>query len=134
MQTLVIDGYNIIHAIPEIEELLDESLEAARIGLIRLLIEFRDSRKDAGCICIVFDGKSEKADEETMVSEGITAIYTNSGKDADNKILEIIRESAHPGAITVVSDDNFLYNNTRSLGARIKTVEEFRRMFSRFRG
>lgn len=131
MQTLVIDGYNVIHSIPEIEDLLGESLEAARIGLIQLLSKFKNLRKDVRRIFIVFDGKSEEFDEEIIVSPGITAIYTNYSKDADNKILEIIKNSSHPGSITVISDDNFLYNNTRSLGAHIKTVEGFRRLLKR---
>jgi len=129
MQTLVIDGYNVIHAIPDIEGLLEESLEAARIGLIRMVTEFKNSRKDVQRIFIVFDGKSEGPDQEVAVSEGITAIYTPTGKEADNKILEIIKDSDQPQSITVISNDNFLYNNARSLGARIKTVRDFCRMF-----
>ena len=128
MQTLIIDGYNVIHAIPEIEELLDESLEAARIGLIRLLSEFKNSRKDIERIYVVFDGKAEMFDEETAVAPDITAVYTQSGKEADDKILEIIKDSRDPASITVISNDNFLYNNSRVHGARIKTVKEFSRM------
>lgn len=128
MQTLIIDGYNVIHAIPEIEGLLDESLQAARIGLVRFLTEFKEARKDIKKIFIVFDGKSGEFPEETAVSPGITAIYTRDGQEADEKIVEIIKDAQNPGLITVVSDDNFLYNNTRALGGRIKTVKDMRRM------
>ncbi len=128
MQTLIIDGYNVIHAIPEIEELLDESLEAARIGLIRFLTEFKGVRKDIRKIFIVFDGKSGELPEETAVSPGITAIYTKDGQEADEKIVEILKDAPKPELITVVSNDNFLYNNTRALGGRIKTVKDIRRM------
>jgi ribosomal protection tetracycline resistance protein len=128
MQTLIIDGYNVIYAIPEIENLLDESLEAARIGLVRLLSGFKGLRGDVENIVIVFDGKAGFFDEENTVSPGMKTIYTHGSKDADDKILEIIRDSNRPDLITVVSDDNFLHNNTRSLGARIKTVKEFYRM------
>ncbi|NQU74469.1 MAG: NYN domain-containing protein [Candidatus Omnitrophica bacterium] len=128
MRTLIIDGYNVIHKIPQIEDLLDESLEAARIGLIRLLSEFKDSRKDVEHIYVVFDGKAEMFDEEVPVGPAITAIYTHSKKSADNKILELIKNSDKPNVITVISDDNFLYNNTRVHGARIKTIREFCRI------
>jgi len=129
MRTLIVDGYNVIYGIPKIEELLDESLEAARIGLVRLLLEFKGSRKDVERIYVVFDGRAEGADEETSAAPGITAIYTHSKKDADDKILEIIKDSTGPHLITVISNDNFLYNNARVHGARIKTVKEFLRMF-----
>ena len=129
MGTYIIDGYNAIHAIPEIEDLLGESLEAARIGLVRLLVVFRDSRKDVDRIFVVFDGRSDGPDEEVAVAEGITAIFTRSSKEADRKILDIINDSNQPESITVVSNDNFIHNNSRSLGARMKNVRDFRRMF-----
>jgi len=128
IRTFIIDGYNVIYAIGEIEELLDESLEAARIGLTRLLLEFKGSRKDVGEVIMVFDGKSEGFDEESVVGPGLKSVYTRKGKEADDKILSIIKASPNPEDITVVSNDNFLYNNTRSLGARIMTVEEFCRI------
>lgn len=131
MQTLIIDGYNVIYAVPEIEELLGESLEAARIRLIRFLLEAKNSRKDIERVCVVFDGKAEGYDEETSAAPGITAIYTQKGKDADKKILEIIKNSADPGIITVVSNDNFIFNNSRVHGARMKTVSEFLKMIKR---
>ena len=128
MQTLIIDGYNVIYAIPEIEDLMDESLEAARTGLIKLLERLKNSRKDIGRIYVVFDSRGQERDQEVSAALGITAVYTSKGRDADKKIIEIIRDSVEPGSITVVSNDNFLYNNTRAHGGRIKTVEEFRRM------
>lgn len=131
MNTLIIDGYNVIYAIPEIEDLLGESLEAARTALIRMLLEFKNSRKDTDHIYVVFDGKADGFDEEISAAPGITAIYTHSEKEADKKILEIIKDSDRPQVITVVSNDNFLYNNSRVHGARVKTVEEFCRMLKR---
>jgi len=68
MQILIIDGYNLIYAIPQLEELLDESLEAARCGLIRLIIDFKSSRKDVEKAYIVFDGRGELGDEEVTES------------------------------------------------------------------
>lgn len=131
MKTLIIDGYNVIYAIPQIEELLDESLELARQALIRLVSEFKGARRDIEKVYVVFDGKADGFDEETTLASGISAVYTRSGKEADNKIIELIRDSANPGFITVVSNDNFLYNNSRSLGARIMRVEEFQKALKR---
>jgi predicted RNA-binding protein with PIN domain len=128
MRTLIIDGYNVIHAIPRLEEMLDESLEAARAGLAQLASEFKDSRKDIERVCIVFDGKGEFSDEQESAGSGVTAFYTQKGKDADRKIMEMIKDSQDPADITVVSNDNFVHNNSRSLGARIKNVREFRRL------
>lgn len=128
MQTFIVDGYNLIHAIPRIEELLDESLESARTGLIQLFSGFKRSRGDVGDIYIVFDGRSDNLNDEETLDSGIKIVYTHSSKEADSKIVEIIKESPRPELITVVSNDNFLYNNARSLGARIKTVREFCRM------
>ena len=129
MHTLIIDGYNVIHAIPQLEEMLDESLEAARAGLVQFMSDFNKSRKDINRTYVVFDGKAELYDEEEHAAAGIIVIYTRKGTDADKKIVDIIREAPEPADITVVSNDNFVYNNSRALGARVKSVEEFRRMF-----
>ncbi len=128
MQTLIVDGYNLIYAIPELEDLLDESLESARIGAIRLFSDFINSRKDIDHVYIVFDGQAEFGDEEVPADSGITAVYTTGKKTADEKILEIIKESKRPDQITVISNDNFLYNNVRIHGGRVKTVNEFLKM------
>jgi predicted RNA-binding protein with PIN domain len=124
MKTLVIDGYNVIHAIPELEEMLDESLQAARAGLAQFASGLKGSRKDVERVYIVFDGKGEEGDEEESAGDGVTALYTKKGKDADSKIMELIKDAKNPSDITVISNDNFVYNNTRSLGARVKTVKE----------
>lgn len=128
---MIIDGYNVIHFIPEIEKLLDESLEAARIGLINLLSELKASRKDIGHIYVVFDGKSDIFDAGSSVAPGITAVYTRHGKDADRRIIDIVKQAPEPDSISVVSNDNFLYNNVRAHGGRIKTVEELCRMLKK---
>jgi len=129
MRTLIIDGYNVIYAIPELEELLGESLEAARAGLVRLLTRAKDSRRDIERLYVVFDGRADDDDGESTVAPGITAIYTQRKKDADQKIVEMVRDAARADAITVVSNDNFLYNNVRAHGAYVEGVEEFCRRY-----
>jgi len=59
----------------------------------------------------------------------VTAVYTHSHKEADDKILEIIQGIKKPGSATVISNDNFIYNNSRAYGAFVKSSEEFCRMF-----
>ncbi|MEI8176404.1 MAG: NYN domain-containing protein [Candidatus Omnitrophota bacterium] len=128
MRTLIVDGYNLIYAIPELEELLDESLEAAREGLIRFLAEFKGGRRDIERLYVVFDGKDGFMSDEISVGQGITAIFSRSARTADEKIIDIVKDAQNPESITVVSNDNFLYNNVRVHGGRIKTVDEFLRM------
>jgi len=128
MNILIIDAYNVIYAMPELEELLNESLEAARIGLVRMLIELKEGRGDIERITVVFDGREEHADEEASVAPGIMAVYTHTHKEADRKIIEIIEDSPNPAEITVISNDNYLYNNVRAHGARVKSVQQFSSM------
>jgi len=50
---LLVDGYNIIHAWPELKELADEDMESARIKLLDILSNYQGIRKCR--IMIVFD-------------------------------------------------------------------------------
>lgn len=57
METLIVDGYNIIYKVPELEKLLDKSLETARAGLEGMLERYRAKQRSVGRIYIVYDGK-----------------------------------------------------------------------------
>ena len=51
MKVLIVDGYNAIHKIPEIDDLLDESLADARDAITDLAKEYQ--RRDGG-IALLF--------------------------------------------------------------------------------
>ena len=55
MTTLILDGYHVIHAVPELARHLDRSLQSAREALVRLCRAYRARRGDIGRLYEVFN-------------------------------------------------------------------------------
>ena len=56
MTTIIVDGYNVIHAVPALARRLDQSLEAAREALLEACRAYRARRGDIARLYVVFDG------------------------------------------------------------------------------
>ena len=56
MKVLIVDGYNAIHKIPEVDDLLDESLEDARNAITDLAREYQRRHGGIAEVHVVFDG------------------------------------------------------------------------------
>jgi len=124
---MLIDAYNVIHLIPCFADLLDVSLERARDALVHRCTMWKQSRRDITDFWIVFDGKSEFAGQSSgSTVSGVLSIFTITGQTADEKIIEIIEYGDYNAAqYTVVSNDNFVINNSKSLGAKVISVQQF---------
>ena len=56
---MLVDGYNAIHKIPEVDDLLDESLEDARNAITDLAKEYQRRYGGIAEVHVVFDGRDE---------------------------------------------------------------------------
>lgn len=121
MKALIVDGYNAIYKIPEIEALLDDSLEAARKAMTDLAKEYQ--RRDGGIaeVCVVFDGKDEY---RNSFFNRPNQVFSNTG-EGDRKIIRMVHEKLGKCHVIVVSDDNYVGNSSRAAGATVITVSEF---------
>ena len=115
---IIVDGYNVINALPLFEEKIDQSLEAARLALARHLLKWKSSFK----IYIVFDGKDDMlANNPTSVLYGIECIFTRSKEKADDRVIKMLRDfSSDKAEVTVISSDNYIRNHCRVYGAHIE--------------
>lgn len=125
MLTLILDGYNVIHAIPELTKRLDQSLESARQGLIDFCVAFKAKRGDVGQLYIVFDGDDAYAGQPSMDRGGVTVMFSRRGEEADERILKLIRHDGGQSRFLIVSDDTYIFNNARAHGARVISVRDF---------
>lgn len=126
MYSIVIDGYNVIYAIPDLrKKILKSGPASAREGLIDICVRYRNARKDISCIYIIFDGK--KQDEEVRKSniEGVKIIFSQGKKGADDIIIDLIRDNDQPQSFVVVSSDNYVRNNSRAYCARLMSPTSF---------
>lgn len=124
MVTLVLDGYNVIHAVPELTRQLDRSLEAAREALVKLCQELRARRGDVARLVVVFDGDEQYARGSETERGGVTVLFTRREEEADERILQLIRADGGRSRFVVVSNDTHIFNNARVHGARVIPVSE----------
>ena len=126
MVTVVLDGYNVIHAVPELARQLDRSLEAARDALMELCREYRARQGDVKRLYVVFDGRDADASgSHEQRHGGVTVLFTQKPEEADERILRVIEAERGRSRCVVVSNDNEVFNNARAFGARVISVQEF---------
>ncbi len=125
MVTVILDGYNVIHALPDLARQLDRSLEAARAALLNLCGAYRARRGDVERLCVVFDGSDAEAGGPREHQQGVTMLFSRQGEEADERILSLIRAGGSRGRFVVVSNDTEVSNNARALGAQVLSAATF---------
>jgi len=119
-KTFVIDGYNVIHRIPELKRSLGGGLENARLNLALLVSAWSHGRPAAEGI-IVFDGDIQFAGGRDQRLAGIRCIFSRASHGGDSEIIRFVRNCRrNKSDITVVSDDNNVRNNCRAHGATVQ--------------
>jgi len=101
---LIVDGYNIINAWPELIKLKNESFEHARDRLLDILLNFCGL---TGCLAIVvFDAHLVKkgiGHRETLGS--IEVVFTQEGETADSCIERLVSQLPRQTRVTVATSD-----------------------------
>jgi len=117
---LLIDGYNIINRIPELQSSLDLGLENARSRLAIQISTWSQTHPAIECV-IVFDGDLQYAGGRDNRLACIRCIFSRSAHGGDDEIIRFVRGyKGRTSDITVVSDDNNVRNNCRAHGASIQ--------------
>lgn len=110
----IVDGYNVVHAWPELSALTGE-LAHARDRLIHLMMEY--GAYEGYDITIVFDAlfTTDEAREEKY-GDHLTVIYTAAGETADSHIERLSYDSVRRGREVHVVTGDFA-EQTAILGA-----------------
>ena len=128
METVIVDGYNVIHAWPSLKRLLSTaSLEDARDELIRRLAVM--SQVTGEPVTVVFDAhhSASLANSEDTV-EGVRVIFTRKGHSADHAIERLAYQASNSGdAITVATSDRFQSDLVRGMGGAVISALELER-------
>jgi predicted RNA-binding protein with PIN domain len=122
MQQIILDGYNVIHKIPQLQSHLNHSLEDARKALANFIITWARTHNHKGSISIVFDGRDGIINSRQSLC-GIKCIYTKTKQEADDKIISLVRNTPNKKDITIISDDNYVTNNCKAHGAIVRPAQ-----------
>jgi predicted RNA-binding protein with PIN domain len=128
MKVLIVDGYNAIYKIPQIDAIMDDNLEDARKAITALAKEYQ--RKDGGIkeVYVVFDGKNEY---EGLSVNKPNQIFSGTG-EGDRRIIKLTQDKSVLFHVIVVSDDNRVGNSCRAAGATVIPVKKFYELIKKY--
>ena len=126
MDRLIVDGYNIVHAWPELKALLRHSLEASRDRLIERLAVYAQVR--GADVTVVFDAHRTTARaNSTDTVDGVHVVFTRKGHSADHAIERLAYSLAGGDPITVATSDRFQRDLVRGMGGAVISALELER-------
>lgn len=104
IEYLIVDGYNIIFAWPELEKLKDIGLSMARDKLINIIVDH--AALTGQQVIIVFDATHAKIKKErSQLINGVEVIYTEQDETADQVIEKMVKRLSKQGTVYVATSD-----------------------------
>ncbi|MCI6740616.1 MAG: TetM/TetW/TetO/TetS family tetracycline resistance ribosomal protection protein [Bacteroidales bacterium] len=122
---LLVDGYNIIFAWPDLKELAQQNLEAARQRLTDILCNYQGF---ARCeVILVFDAYKVKGNPGTVEKlHNISVVYTKEAETADMYIEKVTHQLGRKHRVRVASSDGLEQIIILGAGAMRLSARAFR--------
>jgi len=120
---LIVDGYNVMHALPVGREWPGRTFQDRRNCFLDRLGEYAAGRPHR--LTVVFDGA--RGGDEMGGADwrgGVEVLYSARGTEADELILRLLESSPRPSAVLLVTSDKSLAGHARSLGASTARSDE----------
>lgn len=116
---IVIDGYNFIFTVPELERHTGiNRIEPVRDHIISLFSRYREKKRYD--IIIVFDGTHIETNlPRKQTCSGITVIYSKTGIEADTEIKRITSLCQNPQDVSIVTYDNDIKRHIKKCGCQV---------------
>lgn len=122
----MVDGYNVIHAWPELKELAEESMHGARMRLLDALSSYQGIKR---ChVIVVFDAYRVEGRhlEEIIDYHNIHVVFTKEAQTADEYIEKFAHGHKHKYKITVATSDALQQVIIRGAGSSLLSARELR--------
>lgn len=121
---LLVDGYNVIHAIDDLHELALINLESARDALIDILCNYQGFKNYI--VILVFDAYKVKGNPGTIYRHNnIDVVYTKEAETADRYIEKTAHEMGKKYNVTVVTSDGVEQVIIMGAGCKLMSSREF---------
>lgn len=129
---MLIDGYNVVHAWPELSSLAEADLNAAAMKLMDIVSDY--AGMSGMTTLLVFDAyklKGHKTEENDYFN--IKVVYTKTAQTADQYIERYAHENAKKYDITVVTSDGVEQVIIRGQGCTLVSSRDFEAMYENYR-
>ncbi|SHO42993.1 translation factor GTPase family protein [Anaerocolumna xylanovorans] len=122
---LLVDGYNIIFAWPELSELAEDNMDGARMKLLDSLSNYQGIRKCR--IIVVFDAYRVQGHlEEVIDYHNIHMVYTKEAQTADQYIEKFAHDNQKRYNIVVATSDGLQQVIIRGAGCSLLSARELK--------
>ena len=122
---LLVDGYNIIFAWPELAELATDNLDAARAKLLDILSNYQGTQ--IGKTIVVFDAYRVAGRRQEMESyHNLLVVYTSEAQTADLYIEKFAHQNGPQYHITVATSDGLQQMIIRGVGGDLLSARELK--------
>jgi predicted RNA-binding protein with PIN domain len=126
---LIVDGYNIVHAWPELSPLIKSGRgEEARRQLVAMLAEYAAASSER--VTVVFDAHGRARDHGGGESiDGVTVVFGSSAQTADHVIERRVAIASARGdsrMVTVATGDRLQRDMVMAMGAAVIGAEALR--------
>jgi len=127
---LLVDGYNIIFAWPDLKELAHENMDSARMKLLDTLSKYQGIRKCS--VIAVFDAYRVQRHQEEIFDYGnIHVVFTKEAQTADQYIERFAHGNSNKYDITVATSDALQQIIIRGTGSAVMSARELREEIDR---
>ena len=127
---LLVDGYNVIFAWPDLKELAEDNMDGARLKLLDTLSKYQFIRKCQ--IIAVFDAyRVQGHHEEIFDYDSIHVVYTREAQTADHYIEKFAHDNQGKYDITVATSDGLQQIIIRGSGCSILSARELKEEMER---
>ena len=127
MQHYIIDGYNVIHAIPTLKKTLAHNAESSRELLIHSVAQLTHKKKFR--CTIVFDGTAPANSPRQSPHAPVHVIFSFPFS-ADAKIKTMIEHSKQRPQLVIISSDNEIMNFAKVCSCQTHTSKYFSNLLS----
>lgn len=122
---LLVDGYNIIFAWPELCKIAKENMDGARIQLLEVLCNYQGIKQCK--IIVVFDAYKIEGHYGTYVPyQNIFVAYTKEAQTADHYIEKFVHDYQGKYDVTVATSDGLEQMIIRGKGSKLLSARELK--------
>jgi predicted RNA-binding protein with PIN domain len=128
---LIVDGYNIVHAWPELAPLSKSGkAEEARRKLVGILADYAAASGER--VTVVFDAHGRSRDHGAgEIVDGVTVVFGSSAQTADHVIERRVAIASAKGdarMVTVATSDRLQRDMVMAMGASVVGAEALRQV------
>mgnify|MGYP003352237211 FL=1 len=124
---ILVDGYSLLHAWPELSPGCARHSAAARAALVQQLTHYSDSTGTP--ITIFFDGSGPRANSPAEhSSRQVEVLYSRAGQTADQMIERAAYRFSQIGEVLVITNDFAERDTVNAFGGLAQSCENFLHM------